>query len=397
MRTSAVDSAAQVNLPDRRLKVAVLNRIFSSTGGGAERYSIALVEQLAAKYEIHVFAQEINHAWPGVSYHLISGWFKKPRWLNQLWYAYASWRATGQGFDIVHSHENVWNGQVQTIHVKTVKRSVLAGRVGWRRALRWLKIVLSPRLISYLALERTRMSPRPGTAIVAVSQNLQEEVLAQYPQAKPHIHIITPGVGLPQQTLTQAQARTALGVPTEGRYVLFVANDYARKGLSTLLEALRDMDGVHLLVVGHPGQIERYQTVAGGLGLQGRVHFLGSLQEMDAAYFAADVLAHPTLQDSFAMVVLEAMAHGLPVVVSSGAYCGIASSLTHDANALILNYPEDALALRQALVRVLNDSALANTLRQMGETFANQHSWQHTAQAYARLYEELSKPVKPPV
>ncbi len=398
MRTSAVGSAAQVKLPDRRLKVAVLNRIFSSTGGGAERYSIALVEQLAATYEIHVFAQEINHAWPGVSYHLISGWFKKPRWLNQLWYAYASWRATGQGFDIVHSHENVWHGQVQTIHVKTVKRSLLEGRVGWRRALRWFKIVLSPRLVSYLALERNRMSPRPGTAVVAVSQNLHEEVLAHYPQAKRHIHVITPGVGLPEHILTQAQARTALGVPTEGRYVLFVANDYARKGLSTLLEALRGMDGVHLLVVGHAGQIERYQTVAGGLGLQGRVHFLGSLQEMDAAYFAADVLAHPTLEDSFAMVVLEAMAHSLPVVVSSGAYCGIASLLTHDAHALILNYPEDALALRQALVRVVSDSTLANTLRQMGKTFANQHSWQHTAQAYARLYEELSKPaVKPPI
>lgn len=383
----------QADQPGRRLKVAVLNRIFSSTGGGAERYSVALVEQLAARHEIHVFAQEINHAWPGVTYHFVSGWFKKPRWLNQLWYAYATWRVTRQGFDIVHSHENVWHGQVQTIHVKTVKRSLLEGRAGWRLALRWLKIALSPRLITYLALERTRISPRPGVAIVAVSKTLQEELLAQYAKAKPHMHVITPGVVLPQQVLTRAQARAALGLPINRRYVLFVANDYARKGLSTLLEALRDMDGVHLLVAGHPGQIERYQAVAGALGLQGRVHFLGSLQDMGAAYFAAEVLAHPTLEDSFAMVVLEAMAHGLPVVVSSGRYCGIASLLTHNVNALILDCPEDALALRQALVRVLNDTTIAQTMRHGGETFANQHSWQHTAQAYARLYEELPKSV----
>ena len=385
-------SEALPDQPDRRLKVAVLNRIFSSAGGGAERYSIALVEQLAAKHEMHVFAQEINHAWPGVTYHSISCWFKKPRWLNQLWYAYATWRVTQQGFDIVHSHENVWHGQVQTIHVKTVKRSLFEGREGWRRGLRWLKIALSPRLITYLALERVRMSPRPGVAIVAVSHALRDELASQYPQAQTHLSVITPGVALPAHAMDQEHARQLLGLPTEGQYVLFVANDYARKGLSTLLAALQGMDSVHLLVVGHPGQIERYQTVARTLGMQERVHFLGSLQDMDPPYYAANVLAHPTLEDSFAMVVLEAMAHGLPVVVSSGAYCGISSLLTHNADALILKHPQDADTLQQALVRVLDDTSLAITLRQAGETFAHQHSWQHAAQAYERIYMQLARP-----
>ncbi len=385
-------SEALPDQPDRRLKVAVLNRIFSSAGGGAERYSTALVEQLTAKHEMHVFAQEINHAWPGVTYHSISCWFKKPRWLNQLWYAYATWRVTRQGFDIVHSHENVWHGQVQTIHVKTVKRSLFEGREGWRRGLRWLKIALSPRLITYLALERVRMSPRPGVAIVAVSQALRDELAAQYPQAQTHLSTITPGVALPAHAMDREHARQLLGLPTERQYVLFVANDYARKGLSTLLEALQGMDGVHLLVVGHPGQIVRYQTVAHTLGVQERVHFLGSLQEMGPAYYAANVLAHPTLEDSFAMVVLEAMAHGLPVVVSSGAYCGISSLLTHNADALILEHPQDANALQQALSRVLGDTTLAHTLRQAGETFAYQHSWPHAAQAYERIYMQLGRP-----
>jgi glycosyltransferase involved in cell wall biosynthesis len=392
MRTSVVDSGAPVELPGRRLKVAVLNRIFSTTGGGAERYSIALVEQLAARHDIHVFAQEINHAWPGVTYHSVGGWFKKPRWLNQLWYAYATWRVTRHGFDIVHSHENVWHGHVQTIHVKTVKRSLWEGRGGWKRALRWLKIALSPRLITYLALERVRMSPRPGVAIVAVSQALQTELCAQYPRAQAHVSVITPGVALPAHTMDREQARKHLGLPTEGQHVLFVANDYPRKGLSTLLEAMQGMNGVHLLVVGHAGQMERYQAVAQALGLQDRVHFLGSLQEMSPAYCAADVLAHPTLEDSFAMVVLEAMAHGLPVVVSSGVYCGISSLLTHNADALILEHPQDAHALRLALLQVLRDTTLANALRQAGETFANQHSWQHTAQAYEHIYKQLVRP-----
>jgi hypothetical protein len=47
----------------KKLRIAVFNRTFSPTGGGAERYSIALVEQLSARHEMHVFAQEIDHQW----------------------------------------------------------------------------------------------------------------------------------------------------------------------------------------------------------------------------------------------------------------------------------------------------------------------------------------------
>lgn len=392
MRTCAVDSGAPDQPPGRRVKVAVLNRVFSATGGGAERYSIALVEQLAARHDIHVFAQEINHVWPGVTYHSVSCWFKKPRWLNQLWYAYATWRVTRQGFDIVHSHENVWHGQVQTIHVKTVKRSLLEGRAGYQKALRWLKIVLSPRLITYMALERRRLSARKDSAIVAVSQNLQDEIQVQYPQAASHVSVITPGVTLPEQATGQEQARSQLGVPIKGALALFVANDYTRKGLPTLLEAMQGMADVQLLVVGHPGQIARYSDVVARLNLQGRVHFLGSLQDMSAAYSAADVLVHPTLEDSFAMVVMEAMAHGVPVVVSSGAYCGISSLLTNEVDALILEQPQNVDVVRSAILRVLNDAVLAKKLSQAGKVFAHQHSWQHAAQAYDQLYAKLVEP-----
>ena len=104
-----------------KLRIAVFNRTFSPTGGGAERYSIALVEQLAARHEIHVFAQEIAHQSPGVTYHRVSSPLRRSRWLNQLWYASATWLATRRGFDVVHSHENTWHGRVQTIHVKPVR------------------------------------------------------------------------------------------------------------------------------------------------------------------------------------------------------------------------------------------------------------------------------------
>lgn len=386
MKTSAVGDVLSGGNPQRRLKIAVLNRIFVPTGGGAERYSIALVEQLASRHEIHVFAQEIGHAWLSVHYHQIPCWFKKPRWLNQLWYAYATRRATQNGFDVVHSHENVWHGNVQTMHVKTVQRSLFEGLGGLSLALRRLKIALSPRLITYLSFERARLAARKNLAVVAASQPLQDELLAQYPHTVGVVSTITPGVAVPLNLPSQQAARQALGVPFEGKAIAFIANDYARKGLPTLLAALQNLPDVQLLIAGHAGQIDRFKTMAQSLGVADRVVFLGPLTDIRLLYCAADVLAHPTLEDTFAMVVLEAMAHGLPVVVSASQYCGVASLLTHGANALILNDPLDAAALGTALSSVLNNLGQAQTLSQGGRAFALQHAWSATALAYETLY-----------
>jgi glycosyltransferase involved in cell wall biosynthesis len=394
MKTSAaVDMAAPQELDAqpsvRRLKIAVLNRIFAPTGGGAERYSIALVEQLAARHEVHVFAQEISHQWPGVHYHRIACGFKKPRWLNQLWYAYATRRATSEGFDIVHSHENVWHGNVHTMHVKTVQRSLLESLSGSALWLRRIKIALSPRLSTYLKFERARLRLRPDLAVVAASQPLQAELVAQYPHLANVISTVTPGVNLPTQQLTQQQARAALGVPADGQYIAFIANDYARKGLPALLGALQALPDVQLLIAGHAGQVERFKVVAQSLGVERRVHFLGPMPDVSPVYCAANVLAHPTLEDTFAMVVIEAMAHGLPVVVSSRAYCGISALLAHGENAMLLDQPQDAPALAAALRSVLGDAEKSDALSAAGKAFASQHSWGAAALAYEELYLRL--------
>jgi glycosyltransferase involved in cell wall biosynthesis len=147
---------------------------------------------------------------------------------------------------------------------------------------------------------------------------------------------------------------------------------------------------VQLLVVGNPVQIDRFKAMATALGIRGRVHFLGTLQDMSLAYVAANVLAHPTLEDSFAMVVLEAMAHGLPVVVSGPAHCGISAQLSDGVNALLLANPQDADALRQALQGVLHNPSAAAALSQAGKAFAKQHSWERTGRAYDTLYLQLS-------
>lgn len=373
-----------------RLRIAVLNRIFESTGGGAERYSIALVEQLAARHEIHVFAQHIDHAWPGVTYHRIAQPMKRPRWINQLWFATATWWATRRGFDVVHSHENTWHGLVQTVHVLPVKFNLFVGRTGWRWALRCLKVASSPRLLVYLMLEAMRYAPAEGKSVVVTSNSLRDKLLQSYPRARTQTAVITPGVKDVPGWASDAQrafARQSLGLPSEGRCLLLVGNDYQKKGVPAALQALRELPSdFYLVVVGNAQHIPVFTAEAQRLGVKERVFFLGALPDVTPAYEAADALLHPTLEDTFAMVVLEAMAHGLPVLVSSAQYCGISELLAHGLQALILDKPRDSAALAAAVRRLFSEAHLHAHLSAGSVAFAQDYVWPRIALQQEALY-----------
>ncbi len=380
-------SSPAVALP-RRLRIAVFNRTFSPTGGGAERYSIALVEELAQRHDVHVFAQQIDHALPGVTYHPIFAPFARPRWINQLWFALATWWATRSGFDVVHSHENTWHGQVQTVHVVPVKYSLFHHISGWRWGLRILKVITSPRLLTYLALEYFRYGAGPRRCVVVTSNSLKTVMATAYP--KTATVVVPPGVARILVTAnadTRRQARVELGLPVVGRCVLFVGNDYRKKGLTALVQAMQSMSSdCYVAVVGNSAQIPGFLEEVKQSGIADRVYFLGSLNDVDVAYRAADCLAHPTLEDTFAMVVLEAMAHGLPVVVSSSRYCGISESLNDHENALILDDPRDAQALADALRSLLGDGALRQQLIDGGAGFARSYLWPKIARKQEKIY-----------
>lgn len=390
---SKTDTQTERGIQARRMRIAVLNRIFMATGGGAERYSMALVEQLAQRHEIHVFAQHIDHHLRGVNYHKVPAPFARPRWINQLWFALATWWLTRSGFDVVHSHENTWHGKVQTVHVLPVKYTLFQGIAGWRLVLRWIKVITSPRLLAYLCLERYRYDVRDGRAVVVTSDTVKAVMSQVYPVAIRSLNVVTPGVAALHSVTdaqTQCAARVRLGLPLVGRCVLFVGNDYGKKGLSALIHALRDLPkDVYLAVVGNAAQIPKYLNEAKACGQTSRIYFLGALKEVDVAYRAADCLAHPTLEDTFAMVVLEAMAFGLPVVVSGENYCGISAALTHLENALILENPHDVVALAEAINCVLGNENVARQLSASARNFAGCHLWSVVARKQEAIYSAV--------
>ena len=397
------------------IRVANFNRHFSRRAGGAESYAVSLVEGLANRrladgtleFDVHVFSQTLEHHHPDVTYHKVPGPLTHPRWINQLLFATYTWWKTKSNFDIVHSHENTWHGHVQTVQVRPIRFHLLEGRTRWRLWLRWAKIATSPRLAFYVWLEGARMKALPARVHVAGSQLLKNQMLAAYPHLDANIPIILPGVGAPNRALEKATALVQLGLPAsvtvDTPLILFVGNDYARKGLPALLASLALVQAkqdvasqAHLLVIGNTAQIPKFQLMAAEQGIAEYVHFVGPQSDMSRVYRAASMMVHPTLEDGFAMVVLEAMSYGLPIVVSSQRYCGISQFLQHGEDALVLDDPHDSAAMAAAINRVQTEPDLAKSLSNAGLRFAAQYSWEAVVDAYIDIYKSIILRSRPP-
>ena len=381
------DNSSQKN----RLRVAVLARIFSTSAGGAERYCASLVKHLAPQHEIHVFAQDIRTQYPQVVFHHVPLFCRRPRWLNQIAFATYTWWQTREGFDVVHSHENTWHGDVQTIHVLPFSYLWFVNRHGLGLFLKTLQLITSPRLLTYWVLEKLRMRHQPGRFLVAVSEPVKAVLNQDLKHKLEHIRVISPGVERTHvhSSSEKMQARLDLGLPMQGKCLLWVGNNAMKKGLPTLLEALAQLPkDFFLVIVGSAAPEHKWRSHVTALGLDDRIFFKGVLDDMTLAYTAADLLVHPTLEDTFGMVVLEAMSHAVPAIVSAERYCGISSELTHLQNAWVLQDPLDASALEKAIVKSFESNS-HEAMSQQAIAWAGTQDWQHLALAQEALYYDV--------
>jgi UDP-glucose:(heptosyl)LPS alpha-1,3-glucosyltransferase len=371
----------------KRLKIAVLHRTFCASAGGAEAYAVALALDLAQRHEVHVFAQTIDTSLPSVIFHPIALILKRPRWLNQLWYAVATWWLTREGFDIVHSHENTWHGNIQTIHVIPMRCKNTADGL-WRK----LKFFTSPRLWTYAALEFFRFRVKSNRLWVAVSIPLMQQLQQMHrPLPDGQLFSIAPGIypRTNEDRGTTPKPPIFKDTTANSKILLWVGNDAVKKNLQTVLRALSALDPSYkLLVVGKARPLKHWQDQLEALGIADRVKFLGVVSAMNDIYASADILLHPTLEDTFGMVVLEAMSFGLPVVVSSSEHCGIAADLQHGLNAFILADPKDAEAMKAAVVEISQPLVHA-TYKANSVAFANNCLWPHVAAQYEVLYQQV--------
>jgi UDP-glucose:(heptosyl)LPS alpha-1,3-glucosyltransferase len=185
------------------------------------------------------------------------------------------------------------------------------------------------------------------------------------------------------------EARLELVLPRQGKWLLWVGDSATKKGLPRLLEALAQLPkDIFLFIVGSASPENKWRSQVATLGLEDRIYFKGVLDDMMLAYTVADLLVHPTLEDTFGMVVLEAMAHAVPAIVSAERYCGFSSDLTNLKNAWILQDPLDTNALKDAIEKSL-ESNTHEAMSQQAVAWAGSQDWHHLALAQETLYYDV--------
>jgi glycosyltransferase-like protein len=197
----------------------------------------------------------------------------------------------------------------------------------------------------------------------------------------------------------RARARAALGL-RDRLAVLSVGGIEPRKGSLTLLEgfalahaALRDRDPLLLVAGGatlfdYRDEITRFTDRRDALGLEADVRLLGPVgdDELLALYHAADVFALPSAKEGFGLVVLEALACGVPAIVSA---LDVFASFLADGRDALMAPVGDPAALAAALQRAATDRALRDRLRVGGGQVAARHAWGAVAAAHERAYGAL--------
>ncbi len=168
--------------------------------------------------------------------------------------------------------------------------------------------------------------------------------------------------------------RRDFGIPAQATVVGYIGRLVPKKGLPVLFEAFRAVAGrfpaAHLALVGgndtgfHRDLMAEYRQLAQDSGLGGRTHFTGFLEDIRPALADFDVLALPSVEpESFGRVLIEAMALGIPPVVSR---IGGAVEVVDDGRNGFWATPGDAAHLAEKLALLLGDAELRRRLGAQG-------------------------------
>jgi phosphatidyl-myo-inositol dimannoside synthase len=371
--------------------------------GGTERCLAEQLERWKDRFDLRLYAMRTEGVdLEGIQVRSIP-WLPGPhlvRWL--WWYAANTLRrrrdAREEGApDVLYSPGvNCPDADVISVHIvfskysDRVRRDILRDLARPRRAARSLHRVL------YLALLRRLEARiyRGPAALSAVSRENAAELEERYGVPARTVPVIPHGVDAERFSPIMRQearpaASQALGL--RGQTVaLLVGNDAYNKGADVAVRALADLPEHVLLAVA--GRMDEAALRAWALeaGVEGRVLLWPHRADMETYYAAADLLIAPSREDAFSLPPLEAMASGLPVVVSARA--GVAE-LVDGREAIVLADPENPAVLAEAVRRVLEEPGLATRLSQGGRRRAEELSWDDNAASQGEIIEaEATRP-----
>ena len=319
-------------------------------GGGATILCELVPGLIAARpdWTIHLFVlpradREFDdpQASPRLHVHYIRGastFVGRMRWVNFRLPGIAS----ELGFDGVFAFANIGNLRLETKQVIYCQQALAVGKVALKKrsVLGDLRITILHRLI--------RRSARASKAVVVQTETMRRSLIQSLPLLESRIKVIPAGVRtVDEHSPLRPEVVELLNRASRPR-ILFISTLYPHKNHAKLIEAmarLRDHHPTATLLLTIPAARE-LKALAKQFGIQGSVYFVGSLssREIDYALKNSDVMAYPSVAESFGLPVVEALAVGCPVAVSDLPY---AHETASDAGTYF--DPMDAVSIAHAL------------------------------------------------
>lgn len=264
------------------------------------------------------------------------------------------------------------------------------------RALYLLVKKLNPKHAVYRRIERRQYSPRRQARVVAVSDMVRRHI-QHYHHVPRNLISVVPNAIDPSRVrvahpgATRCAFRNRLGIEPGELVGLFVGHNFALKGLRPLLQALADRRRqgrrpIRLLVCGG-GSLARYRRLVRSLGLEETVHFLGFHPDIRECYAASDFFVLPSYYDPCSLVVLEALAAGLPVITT--AQNGAGELMVDGREGYVLTRPDARGELLAALDHMADDARRAAMAARAAALGREQTFERHVA-ALIRVFQEAA-------
>jgi len=258
----------------------------------------------------------------------------------------------------------------------------------WRKSPYYPFTSLSPyalyqRLYTWLNSRWEKQAFLRATRVIAVAKGVAGELAALGVPAR-RIDVIYNGVDTDQFCPGESE-RASFGLPSDVPLAIFVGDIRTpRKNLETVLRALVLAPEIHLAVAGSVAG-SPYPELARTLEVSQRVFFLGKVSRIPALMRTADLFVFPSRYEAHPLVVLEAMASGLPSIVSGN--FGAEDFLGDGGE--ILKDPNDVTAMGTIMNELIHDPAKLRSMAVAGRERALAMRWSTMAASYLEVYEKL--------
>lgn len=374
---------------------------------GQDKALLEIAWQLNQEFplEIHSYSIEGYQDWPNMRHEAYSCLWPKNPLLRNINFQLKAWQKNRHTDSMISQSVGTSALSSDVIHVQFLQhswRKVMGKLPPFKLQSHSLRENLSNSLWNWYRTYLETKIYQPNKKYVAVSHSMKKELMESFKIPQNNIEVIYLGVDSEHFYPVESKAeslevrqkmRRDLGFKDRDFVLLHVGALDARKGLYKTLEVLsflhqHQFDQVKVLAIGQ-GEAKKLDDYSRQLDIADQVVFLPHSKDVRAHYWAADALFFPTYYEPFGLIVLEAMASGLPVVISELA--GVSELIDQGYNGLLFNPWQSVEDVANHLLPLLRDPQQAQAMAQQGRITAQANDWQKVGQAYRQFYQKLQQ------